>query len=276
MKVRERDDEPWREGAVDMGTDRAALETEVRPAGAGSARRCGRWRSTSRRRRAFPRVTPPPASTTPQTSCPIVTGGTLGYSPASMWRSVPQIPAAAHLEQRLTGARLALRRRSASPTLPGPGASFVRPRTATRPPPASACRRSSRAGSRRGRRPHSPAGGSRPSEQAVEEPVAERSSEGVAGPEPVDDLDRDRVELDDLVAVDRKDALRAELDDRELRPELEQAPRRLLGRSARRRARPPPRGCRPRSRRARARGGRARAPPPPRPRATAGGRGRGP
>ncbi len=36
----------------------------------------------------------PRSATTPQNSCPIVTGGTLGYSPASMCRSVPQMPAA--------------------------------------------------------------------------------------------------------------------------------------------------------------------------------------
>ena len=39
--------------------------------------------------------TPSPRSaTTPETSCPIVTGGREAYSPSKMWTSVPQIPAA--------------------------------------------------------------------------------------------------------------------------------------------------------------------------------------
>ena len=39
--------------------------------------------------------TPSPRSaTTPETSCPIVTGGCEAYSPSKMWTSVPQMPAA--------------------------------------------------------------------------------------------------------------------------------------------------------------------------------------
>ena len=56
-----------------------------------------------------PGSTPAPtAATTPQTSWPIVTGGSHAYSPASMCRSVPQMPAARTPEQHLAGAGLPL------------------------------------------------------------------------------------------------------------------------------------------------------------------------
>ena len=88
--------------------------------------------STSRRRRgrrASPRRRPAPSSsTTPQTSWPIVTGGTLGYSPASMCRSVPQIPAA-RTATRTWPASSGRDGRSLRPTWPAPAASFVRPST---------------------------------------------------------------------------------------------------------------------------------------------------
>ena len=51
--------------------------------------------STATRAPSHPSSTPSPSSaTTPHTSCPIVTGGALSYSPSQMCRSVPQTPAA--------------------------------------------------------------------------------------------------------------------------------------------------------------------------------------
>ena len=74
-----------------------------------------------------PGSTPEPLSTTvPQTSWPIVTGGTLGYSPASMCRSVPQIPAA-RTASRTAWAGSSAGVRSSRPMWPRPGASLATP-----------------------------------------------------------------------------------------------------------------------------------------------------
>ena len=71
--------------------------------------------------------TPRPSSaTTPQSSWPIVTGGTHGYSPASMCRSVPQIPAASSSITTSPGPATASGR-SAYATWPAPAASFATP-----------------------------------------------------------------------------------------------------------------------------------------------------
>src|SRR6266511_3401591 len=68
---------------------------------------------TTRAPRQPPSTPSPSSATTPETSCPIVTGGTDGYSPSWMYRSVPQMPAPT----------------TSSATLPTPGASFASPRT---------------------------------------------------------------------------------------------------------------------------------------------------
>ena len=76
-----------------------------------------------------PASTPSPTSrTTAETSCPIVTGGTLAYSAASMWRSVPHTPAPRTSSSTSSGPG-PRSGRSARPTFPGPGASFARPIT---------------------------------------------------------------------------------------------------------------------------------------------------
>ena len=58
--------------------------------------------STATRAPSHEASTPSPSSATvPHTSCPIVTGGTLSYSPSQMCRSVPQIAGRVDVERHL-------------------------------------------------------------------------------------------------------------------------------------------------------------------------------
>ena len=76
-------------------------------------------------------VTPSPSSrTTPDTSCPIVTGGSDGNSSSQMCRSVPQMPAPTTSSTTWPG-RTSGSGRSVSSTAPGPV--FVTPSISVRP-----------------------------------------------------------------------------------------------------------------------------------------------
>ena len=83
---------------------------------------------TTRSPTAQPSTPSPSSRTTPETSWPIVTGGSDGNSSSQMWRSVPQMPApttsSTTWPARTTGSG-----RSVSATFPGPGAVFVTPST---------------------------------------------------------------------------------------------------------------------------------------------------
>ena len=76
------------------------------------------------------------------TSWPIVTGGTERNSSSTMCRSVPQIPGRLDREHDVAPARAPARARSASPTFPGPAASFVEPASS---PGSTRARRARRA-----------------------------------------------------------------------------------------------------------------------------------
>ena len=225
--------------------DRAPLETEVRPPGAAKPQaphvekyvsrddaraRLDAVAETARRRRPRGPSSPAARSGTRPPRC----GGRCRRSRRRAPRAAPRRRPA-----RAPGAPRARRAR------PGRELRQAEHGRAPSPPRASACRRRSRGARRRSPRPPFPA--QRLARAAArQQPVAERAAEGVAGAEPVDDLDLDRAARDRSSAVAATRPAAAELHDRELRPELEQPPRRLLRLGARRRRPRPRRDCRPR------------------------------
>ena len=122
-------DDPAGEGAVDERADRATFgQRLIRPSRAPLAAAAGREVRLGDDPRAepAPASTPSPtAATTPETSWPIVTGGTLRNSSASMCRSVPQTPAPRTSSSTSPAPGVARSSRSAMADVArGPGASF--------------------------------------------------------------------------------------------------------------------------------------------------------
>ncbi len=105
--------------------------------------------------------------------------------------------------------------------LPPPGVPRARRSSASRP------RRP--AGRPRPRPPRWRSAGSARSSQPDEQPVAQRTAEGVAGPEAVDDVDRHRRHDDRLVVANAEHPGRSLLDDREARRRRRAARPRPLG-----------------------------------------------